>query len=280
MKVKELRELFIQQIVCDVALQKSTKRYYKECVSYFTRLWPELDGMAVAEVTRFDCAAFGAKLPALYSPVRANGIIQRLNAMFRLAVELGVIEQNPAYSMRRIPVKIRPPTLPDAATFNRLLVEMDRYPIARNGAEMVRFLAYSGLRIGEARKLTAADITEHGIRVADAKNGETNYVPIIPELKELLEKLPQSGPLFRIKNPRRTLQAACRRLGIPELTNHHLRHMFATRCIECAVDIKTVSSWLRHKDGGALAMRYYAHVRNEHSKEMAAKVSFEIKTAA
>jgi integrase len=35
--------------------------------------------------------------------------------------------------------------------------------------------------------------------------------------------------------------------------------------IESGVDIPTVSRWLGHKDGGALAMRVYGHLRQEHS---------------
>jgi len=58
------------------------------------------------------------------------------------------------------------------------------------------------------------------------------------------------------------------------ITHHDLRHLFATRCIESGVDIPTVSRWLGHKDGGALAMRTYGHLRDEHSQMMAAKVSF------
>jgi integrase len=53
-----------------------------------------------------------------------------------------------------------------------------------------------------------------------------------------------------------------------------LRHLFATRCIESGVDIPTVSRWLGHKDGGALAMKTYGHLRDEHSQAMAAKVAF------
>ena len=53
-----------------------------------------------------------------------------------------------------------------------------------------------------------------------------------------------------------------------------LRHLFATRCIESRVDIPTVSRWLGHSDGGALAMRVYGHLRNSHSIEMAQQVSF------
>jgi hypothetical protein len=53
-----------------------------------------------------------------------------------------------------------------------------------------------------------------------------------------------------------------------------LRHLFATRCIESGVDIPTVSRWLGHKDGGALAMKVYGHLRNQHSASMAKLVSF------
>jgi integrase len=53
-----------------------------------------------------------------------------------------------------------------------------------------------------------------------------------------------------------------------------LRHLFATRCIESGVDIPTVSRWLGHVDGGALAMKTYGHLRREHSAAMAQKVKF------
>ena len=51
---------------------------------------------------------------------------------------------------------------------------------------------------------------------------------------------------------------------ILKITHHDLRHLFATRCIESGVDIPTVARWLGHKDGGALAMKTYGHLRNEH----------------
>jgi len=35
-----------------------------------------------------------------------------------------------------------------------------------------------------------------------------------------------------------------------------------------------VARWLGHKDGGALAMKVYGHLRNQHSQEMAKKVKF------
>jgi site-specific recombinase XerD len=58
-------------------------------------------------------------------------------------------------------------------------------------------------------------------------------------------------------------------------THHDLRHLFATTCIESGVDIPTVSRWLGHKDGGALAMKVYGHLRDKHSANMAQRVSFD-----
>jgi hypothetical protein len=40
------------------------------------------------------------------------------------------------------------------------------------------------------------------------------------------------------------------------------------------VDIPTVSRWLGHKDGGALAMKVYAHLRDSHSTAMAQRIRF------
>ena len=40
------------------------------------------------------------------------------------------------------------------------------------------------------------------------------------------------------------------------------------------MDIPTVARWLGHKDGGALAMRVYGHLRQEHSFRQIKLVNF------
>jgi integrase len=80
--------------------------------------------------------------------------------------------------------------------------------------------------------------------------------------------------LFRVGECRKSLNRACKKVGIDRITHHDLRHLFATRCIESGVDIPTVSRWLGHKDGGALAMKTYGHLRREHSISQAQRVSF------
>ena len=46
------------------------------------------------------------------------------------------------------------------------------------------------------------------------------------------------------------------------------------RGIESGVDIPTIRRGLGHKDGGALAMKVYGHLREEHSFAMIKIVSF------
>jgi integrase len=77
-----------------------------------------------------------------------------------------------------------------------------------------------------------------------------------------------------VNEAQHSMNRAFEELGMERFTHHDLRHYFATVCIESGVDIPTVAKWLGHKDGGALAMRTYGHLRNEHSLAAASKVSF------
>ena len=80
--------------------------------------------------------------------------------------------------------------------------------------------------------------------------------------------------VMQVRECQKALDSACEKLGVARITHHDLRHLFATRCIESGVDIPTVSRWLGHKDGGALAMKTYGHLRDQHSAAMAQKVTF------
>jgi hypothetical protein len=90
------------------------------------------------------------------------------------------------------------------------------------------------------------------------------------------QKNPQpNDQIILIKSARKCLQTACKKLELPQFTHHDFRHFFATTCIESGVDIPTVSRWLGHKDGGALAMKRYGHLRQEHSFAMIKRVNFD-----
>src|SRR6516225_1456818 len=80
--------------------------------------------------------------------------------------------------------------------------------------------------------------------------------------------------MLGVRECRKAFHRACTKFAAGRTTHHDLRHLFATRCIESGVDIPTVSRWLGHKDGGALAMKTYGHLRREHSIAQAQRVTF------
>jgi integrase len=79
---------------------------------------------------------------------------------------------------------------------------------------------------------------------------------------------------MRVFECRKSIDRACVLVGGKRITHHDLRHSFATRCIEQGADIPTVLRWLGHQDGGALCMKTYGHLRDEHSQSQALKVAF------
>lgn len=172
-------------------------------------------------------------------------------------------------------------------------------------ADFCRFLAYSGCRVGEIPGVTWACIdwekkTLHvrGVQLEELEHSSLKtessdrFVPLFTDLEALLKKIierrkkaapysesgkPVTDPtdrILRLSECQKSIDTACASLGIQRITHHDFRHLFATRCIEAGVDIPTVSRWLGHSDGGALAMRTYGHLRQEHSQTQAAKVVF------
>jgi integrase len=160
---------------------------------------------------------------------------------------------------------------------------------SRNCADFVAGLAYSGMRKGEANALEwrdldfeASEIVVRGDAVFGTKGGEGwRRVPMIPDARALFERLraershePSDGKVFQVRECQKALDRAAKKVGAHRITHHDLRHLFATRCIESGVDIPTVSRWLGHKDGGALLMKTYGHLRREHSQAQAQRVTF------
>jgi integrase len=105
---------------------------------------------------------------------------------------------------------------------------------------------------------------------------------MIPDARALFQRMRDeradespNDKVFRVNEAQNAINSAVRKLTLPRITHHDLRHLFATICIESGVDIPTVSRWLGHKDGGALAMKTYGHLRREHSIAQAQRVTFD-----
>ena len=278
---------YLREINTAHDLKPNTKRYRRYCVKGLLSTWPGFRKAKVASITKDDCREWAARFSEEYDEQFYNNTLSTLRSILELS-GLGR-DANPARKVKRLGVKPKELKLPELGEFNRMveLVETSGAGQAQHCADLIRFLAFSGCRISEARQVTFSDIdlSRGTIRVINGKRRMkddkplTRLVQIIPPMRDLLARLMKDDPkpadrVCVLGECEKSLARACKLVGVKRITHHDLRHLFATRCIEAGVDIPTVSRWLGHSDGGALAMKVYGHLRMKHSAEMAKKVSF------
>jgi integrase len=279
----------------DTRLKPASVLYRTQTIKGLLESWPGLAPRRLSDVTDRDCEEWAKKYSKRVHGTRYNNTLDTLRHIFQIGIDRGLIHRNPAAKVGKVKVAAKKLELPSREKFVELLKQIEESGAwcARDCADLVRFLAYSGARITEAANVTWKDVDGkqgviwiHGNPDTGTKNSEIRQVPIIESMRELLDRLsvdpkePRNpkrqgkGYVVTVTERREALETACTKLEIKRITHHDLRHLFATRCIESGVDIPTVSRWLGHKDGGALAMKTYGHLRQEHSLAMAAKVSF------
>ena len=286
----EAAAFHIRNLDDNVRIKPRTRDYWRECLAALQKSWPGLSETEIRKITQADCKKWASAYAKKASPTRYNNTVSVLRHVLNVAVEAGVVYSNAAAAVKRAPVRGKQIALPTTEQFNALLAEMrnGHGRDSRNCADFAAGLAFTGMRKGEANGLewrdvdfAAGEIVVRGDAETGTKNWELRRVPLIPEACALFERMrgERSGEsldtkVFRVNECQKALDRACKKVGTDRITHHDLRHLFATRCIESGVDIPTVSRWLGHKDGGALAMKTYGHLRREHSIAQAQRVSF------
>ena len=283
----EARALYQTGLDADYTLQDGSKIYRRNCIKALLRTWPELDALPPTKITEADCQVWASRFAGKYDAQFFNNTLGTLRHIFERA---GIgHDDNPARKIKRLGVKPKELKLPERDQFDAILskVATSGAGQARHCADFIRFLAFSGCRLNEARQVRWQDVNfeKMEMRVHNSKSAKTTskpefrFVPIVPQMHELLLRLKTQNPsaespVCAVGECEKSLTRACKLLGIHRITHHDLRHLFATGCIEAGVDVPTVSRWLGHSDGGALAMKTYGHLRREHSAAMAQRVSF------
>lgn len=224
--------------------------------------------------------------------------LDALRQVLDVAVAAGHLYANPARnstvteSARRMFKATRreraervPLRLPTREEFMQLveLIRTAGVSDCKAAADYVQFIAFCGARKNEATNVVWADIdfNRESIHLRVTKNGEDRFVPMTEEMRKLLERMKsertEAKPEDRVlllKKAQGFINSACRKLGIQRFTTHALRHLFGTACLEAGVDVRTVAGWFGHKDNGALLLKVYSHIRQQHETEMIRKVRF------
>jgi len=286
----EAVELKKANIAANVAIKRRTRTYWDQTFIALEKSWPGLLETELRKVTPSACQEWAGRYSKSICATRYNGALTTLRHTLEMGIEHGIILSNPAANLKRMRVRAKRLELPTRDQFTAFIAEMSAGGgrDSRNCADLAQGLAYSGCRLGEAAALewrdidfVTGEITVRGDAAEGTKNWEIRRVPMIPEARQLFERMHKDRAgetgvehVFRVRDCEKSMTRAAKKIGMVRITHHDLRHFFATVCIESGVDIPTVSRWLGHKDGGALAMKTYGHLRREHSVAQAQKVSF------
>lgn len=267
-------------------VKESTARRWRQCLQAVT---PFLSGQSIRNLRPAHCERWLMERGGKIAAQTFAHELDAMRAVFDYAMEQGWILRNPAGTIKRKRIVNKSQPVPTREQLLKIVDFIRADPRERGGGDLVELLAYSGMRLNEARQLRWRDVNfADGVFTVTGgetgtKNHEQRTVPMSEEMRELLEWIKTArndAPgdcVIRIGSAIKSLKTACRKLNLPKFHHHSLRHYFTTCVVEAGVDIPTVARWLGHKDGGALLMKRYAHLQQAHSKEQMQRVSFKPK---
>lgn len=276
------------------------RTYEKYADLVHRHLQPDLGKYEVKELTPFTLQDFTASLSERYAPNTVKGIVTLLKRSLNMAVDLGVADRQ--FSDFIQCPKPREKKVESLSVIDQKKIE--QYILCGNNLKLIGILLslYTGLRIGELLSLEWQDIDfQKGLLTVSKncydfwENGEYKKVSttpktasssrIIPLPKQLVPYLKaakklsvgsfivigKDGKSVSIRSYQRTFELLLKRLKIPHCGFHALRHTFATRALECGMDIKSLSEILGHKNP-MITLARYTHSLLEYKSAMMNKL--------
>lgn len=213
-----------------------------------------------------------------FGPVSRNLHLACVKEILSIAVADGVIPHSPATSLKAMKLEKPIRKTPTVAEFKAIVADIrtQRFSAdAQVSSDFVEFIGLAGLGQAEASALKVNDIDWERSTITTFRHKTKSgfSIPLYPQVRPLLERLVAgkegSENVFQIKDAKRAIGAACRRLKLPPYSHRSFRRLFITRAIELGVDVKVIAEWQGHKDGGKLILGTYSHVNRVHSQRMA-----------
>lgn len=234
------------------------------------------------------------------APNSVNAIITVIQCSLETAHRIGLCGEYVADKIKRPKV-----TEKQITCFSPTEQKKIEQAVLNNGKDKmfgILLCLYTGLRIGELLALEWSDVDFSKAELSvtktcydgkDSKGGfcriidkpkTTSSIRIIPFPKQLLpyfkEIKKRSKSIYVVSNGekdisvrsyQKTFSSLLNRLDIPHRGFHSLRHTFATRALECGMDVKTLSEILGHKNP-TITLNRYVHSMMEHKKDMMNKL--------
>ena len=305
MLYKEWLSNWLENYVQPSAKQRTYTRYKEIVEQHIITQLGELD---LSEITPYVLQCYVTELLKCgnlrtgegLSANSVNSIITAIQNTLKTAYSLGIISEY-------VGDKIKRPRASEKKVECFSMSEqkkIEQYILNEDGSRLfgVLLCLYTGLRIGELLALEWSDIDmskgelrvnktchygkdKNGVfgRITDSPKTQSSIriIPIpkqlMPHLREVKKKSRSTHVVSNGENPisirsyQRSFSALLKKLNIPHRGFHSLRHTFATRALECGMDVNTLSEILGHKNP-TVTLNRYAHSLMEHKKEMMNKL--------
>lgn len=205
-------------------------------------------------------------------PAVINQYIATLNQLYRYAISLNIIKENPLKSISRFKEKRR--KAPRFFTKEEVQTIMNLCsPFYK---DLFTFMLYTGMSRDDIRNLKKNNIDFNNgiIKFQRRKTGALQSIPIHPEVRKFLpNRLYISEYIFCKKNGSQYspnswwdyFKRLLRKAGIHNASLHTFRHTFASWLVMEGVDLIVVSRLLGHKD--IKTTQIYAHLAPDYVKK-------------
>lgn len=295
MKYKEWLKEWLENYIKPTTKYKTYIRYSEIVRGHIV---PELGGYEVNELTPIVLQKFTTELLTNgnlktgggLSANSVNGVITVIQNSLKTAFATGISNGYNADKIKRPKAKEK-----QVVCFTKQEQQKIEQAISESNKSKLYgaiLCLYTGLRIGELLALEWSDMdlqkgiisvnkTRHDGKECsiDSPKTETSrrVIPVpkqlLPFLKEWKKKsrstyvVANGEKSISIRGYQRMFERLLYRLGIEHKGFHALRHTFATRALECGMDVKTLSEILGHKNA-TVTLNRYVHSLAEHKQEM------------
>lgn len=229
------------------------------------------------------------------APNSVNAVVLVLHASLTMAYALGLTKAVHVDKIKRPAVREKP--VESFTTEEQKLIEQAVLADRRPKMFGIVLCLYTGLRIGELLALEWSDVNlseaelyvtkscydgkdENGqfCRITGTPKTESSrrVIPIpkqlIPHLRELKKKsnskhvVSDGAKVITVRSYQRSFELLLKKQKISHHGFHALRHTFATRAIECGMDVKSLSEILGHKNP-TITLKRYVHSFMAHKRE-------------
>ena len=227
---------------------------------YNLHLAPVFATKQIGSVTSTHIENYHALKKEELSPATANRHLALLKAIFTYAVnKLEILAKSPAIGIKAFPEPQKPRKYFTLDELNRIAVELDNEANVE-ASNIIKFILLCGSRSSATRdlKLDNYDAQSSNILISIDKNGNGQYLSLSEKAKSIIEgqirKHGKKGLVFRgidmqsrMSDPSRVLARVCKKVGLPPVGVHSLRHSYSVLALDNGVSIYQLMVALNHK---------------------------------